>query len=91
MAVGTEWDRRMKAMIEALKKTSPATEPFELAPGSTVFDPVKFHESLLSDAAGGPRLPRSRTGAFQQDLERYLTIRGAKWDTQSVNPATGVA
>lgn len=77
MAASAEWNPRVKEMIGRLKLMGPAAEPFELVSGSRVIDPVKFHESLLGDAAGGPRIPRGRTGAFQKDLERYLTLREA--------------
>lgn len=91
MAVGIEWDSRMKAMVERLKKIDPAPEPFVLGPESTVTDPVKFHAALLGDALIGPRAPRAKTGAFQKDLERYLAIRGEPWDTKSVKSATAGA
>jgi hypothetical protein len=65
----------MKAMIERLKALGPAAAPFEISPGATVIDPVKFHTFMVWDAEEGPRAPRCRTGAFQQDLKRYLEIR----------------
>ena len=91
MAAGTEWNPRVKEMIRRLKQIGPAAEPFDLAPGSHVIDPVKFHESLLGDALAGPKIPRGRTGAFVQDLENYLAVRGEQWDTKSAKTATGGA
>lgn len=73
--MGIQWDGRVKAMIERLKKIEPASGPFVLGPEATVIDPVKFHAAILGDAEIGPKAPRSRTGAFQKDLERYLSIR----------------
>lgn len=90
MAAGAEWDPRVKEMIGRLKQIGPAAAPFDLAPGSHVIDPVKFHQSLLGDAVS-PRLPRGRTGAFVQDLENYLAVRGEQWDTKSAKTATGGA
>lgn len=91
MAAGAEWNPRVKEMIGRLKLIGPAEAPFDLAPGSRVIDPVKFHETLMGDALAGPRVPRGRTGAFQQDLEKYLIIRGEQWDTKSAKTATGGA
>jgi hypothetical protein len=91
VVVGIEWDSRMKAMIERLKKMEPASEPFRLGPEATVVDPAKFHAALQGDALIGPRAPRAKTGAFQVDLERYLAIRGEQWDTKSVKSATAGA
>jgi hypothetical protein len=88
VAAGIEWNPRVKEMIGRLKLIGPAEEPFDLAPGSRVIDPVKFHESMLGDALAGPKIPRGRTGAFQQDLENYLAVRGEQWDTKSAKSAT---
>ena len=66
----------MKAMVECLRKMIPPTESFEISPGATVIDPAKFHAAMLGDAALGTKAPRSRTKAFQQDLENYLRICG---------------
>jgi hypothetical protein len=88
VAAGTEWNPRVKEMIGRLKLIGPAEKPFDLAPGSRVIDPVKFHESLVGDALAGPRSPRGRTGSFVKDLENYLAVRGEQWDTKSAKPAT---
>jgi len=76
--VGAAWDNRVRAMIERLKSLQPMPGPFELEPGSTVIDPVKFHASLLGDAALETKGARWKTGAFTQHLERYLALRGEK-------------
>lgn len=90
MAAGAEWNPRVKEMIARLKQIGPASAPFDLSPGSRVIEPVKFHESLLGDAVS-PKLPRGRTGAFMQDLENYLAVRGEQWDTKSAKTAMGGA
>jgi len=74
------WDAKIRAMVERLKKLEPAPGSFELGPGVTVLDAVKFHHSLLREAESGSKGARSRTGAFQQDLERYMAYRGEKFD-----------
>lgn len=86
-----EWDASVKAMVTRLRAIQPAKEGFSLRPGCTVIDPVKYHERLLQEAEEGPKGPRSRMGAFQAELELYLKIRGERWDTKSVSPATGEA
>jgi hypothetical protein len=84
-----EWDASVKAMVARLRQIGPAKEGFELGPGQTVLDPVKYHERAIQDADAGPYGPRSRTGAFQSDLRAYLKVRGERWDTKSASPATG--
>lgn len=74
------WDAKVRAMVERLKKLAPAPGSFELGPGVTVIDAARFHQTLLSEAESGPKGARSRTGAFQQDLERYMAFRGEKFD-----------
>lgn len=71
-----EWTDAVKAMVVRLRAIGPAKEGFELGPGRTVIDPVKYHAAMIQDADGGPRGPRSITGAFQHELRLYLTVRG---------------
>jgi len=78
VAAGAEWNPLVKEMIGRLKQIGPAEGPFDLAPGSRVIDPVKFHESILGDVLAGPRGPRARIGSLQKDLENYLAVRTAK-------------
>lgn len=71
-----EWTDAVKAMVARLREIGPAKEGFSLDPARTVVDPVKYHEGMLQDADAGPKGPRSRTGAFQQELRMYLTVLG---------------
>lgn len=70
------WTDAVKAMVARMREIGPAKEGFELGPGRTVIDPVKYHAAMIGDANGGPDSPRSRTGAFQQELRLYLAVRG---------------
>lgn len=71
-----EWTDAVKTMVARLRQIGPAKEGFELGPGRTVIGPEKYHASMLQDADAGPKGPRSRTGAFQQELRLYLMARG---------------
>lgn len=85
------WDASVKDMVIRLREIGPAKEGFELGPGATVVDPVKYHSSMLGDADAGEKGARSQTGAFQNELRLYLKARGVEWDTKSAKPATGGA
>jgi hypothetical protein len=71
-----EWTDAVKSMVARLRQIGPAKEGFELGPGRTVINPEKYHVSMLMDADAGPKGPRSRIGAFQQELRLYLMARG---------------
>lgn len=71
-----EWTGAVKAMVARLRAIEPAKEGFELGPGRTVIDPIKFHKAMLMDADAGPRGTRSYLGGFQEDLRLYLVARG---------------
>lgn len=71
-----EWNAAVKSMVARLREVGPAKEGFELGPGRTVIDPVKYHSAMIQEADAGPKSPRSRTGAFQQELRLYLLAIG---------------
>jgi hypothetical protein len=71
-----EWTDAVKTMVARLRQIGPAKEGFELGPGRTVIDPVKYHAAMIQDADAGPKGARSNTGAFQHELRLYLTVRG---------------
>lgn len=70
-----KWDAEAEALIKRFRTLRPLGETFELRPGSTVIDPVKFHASLEGDIQAGPRGPRARTGAIFGDLRDYIRIQ----------------
>ena len=57
-----------------LSATNLPMDPFRLSQAVTVQDPSKFYESLRSDLALGPRGPRSRFGALENDLKLLRRI-----------------
>lgn len=86
-----EWDASVKAMVARLQEIGPAKEGFNLGPGITILDPVKYHERMLDEAGAGLKSARSRMGSFQSELRLYLKARGEQWDTKSAKSATGGA
>ena len=70
-----KWDAEAEALIKRFRTLKPLPESFELRPGSTVIDPVKFHASLEGDIQSGPRGPRARTGAILGDLRDYSRVQ----------------
>lgn len=62
--------------ISLVKASTPMKEQFRLSEWMMVVDPVKFHESLLSDFVLGPQGPRGRTGAIQGDVDLYIKALG---------------
>ena len=54
--------------------SQPPTEPFQLMPGVTILDPVRWWESLRDDVAAGPGTRRDRYGAVKNDLIRLYAL-----------------
>ncbi len=50
------------------------SEPFQLDQARFVSDPVLFLVRLYLDVQAGPRRPRARTGALQEDLRLLYTL-----------------
>ncbi len=76
-----QWGAFVSPMIARLKEIGPAKEGFELGPGRTVIDPVKYHAAMIFEAGMGPKSARSRTGVFQEELRLYLVARGEQLPT----------
>ena len=94
VSTGTEadWDAETAGIIEWFKATSPPSEPFELFPHVQVIHPGRWWQTLKADIAAGPRGPRARYGALQEDLKRLAEILdGPRPDTANVIPGPGSA
>ena len=68
------WDSETAELIRWFSGAEPPTKPFELSKGVTVANPAHFWEALRRDIAAGPRGPRARYGALQQDLRRLADL-----------------
>lgn len=80
------WGPEVEALVRRFRKLAPADKEFELRPGSTVTDPVKFHKSLEDEIKEGPRSPRDRTGALVAELRDYLAVREGRRSGTSEGP-----
>ncbi len=73
-ALAAEWDAEMLTLIRWFLGTHPPSAPFELSRGVTVLKPALWWTSLRRDLAAGPRGPRARYVALQQDLRRLAAL-----------------
>ncbi len=80
-ALSAEWDTEMLTLIRWFLDTHPPTEPFELSKGVTVIRPALWWTALRRDIAAGPRGPRARYGALQEDLRRLKGLPNYHLDT----------
>lgn len=68
------WDTEAATLIEWFLKTEPPGEPFEISKGIVIARPAVWWAALRQDIAAGPRGPRARYGALQQDLRRLASL-----------------
>lgn len=81
------WDPAVEALIAGFRKLAPAEKGFLLRDGAEVIDPVKFHQALELEIAGGPKGARARTGALRGDLEDYLKVLQGRSPEETKDPS----
>ena len=62
----------MDKLIRQFKEAKLPLAGYELHPGVTVRDPVKWREAMLKDIEEGPEGTRAKMGALRVDLETFL-------------------
>jgi hypothetical protein len=80
------WDAEADGLIKRFRALTPMSGEFELRSGVTVIDPVKFHQCLESEIAGGPGGARARTKALITDLKDYLAMKEGRSPSETKSP-----
>lgn len=75
---GAAWDGEDAYLIAWLATALPPSEPFTLSSGRYVSDPALWLARLQADAAKGPRGPRARTGALQDDVRAVYRLMNSE-------------
>lgn len=75
---GDTWDDEAAYLFDWLATALPASESFTLSSGRYVSDPALWLARLQADAAKGPRGPRARTGALQDDVRAVYRLMNSE-------------
>ena len=71
------WNTEMTELISWFETADLPKQPFQLNVCRRIANPAKFYTSLKINIESGPKGPRARTGAFQEDLKllhRLITV-----------------
>lgn len=72
-----EWDEALAALADFILLLTPCDlpeSPFPLAPGCTVVDGRKYLAKLKLDLKAGPKSPRARYGALQDEMRSLHSL-----------------
>jgi len=74
------WPEPMVCLVQWFLNATLPEEPFSPSGYEHILHPATYYESLRRDIEAGPKGPRSRYGALQDDLQRlkaYCEVRRA--------------
>ena len=72
------WNTEMTDILLWFETAVLPTKAFQLDPCRQIINPVKFYQALQMDVEAGPKGPRARTGALQEDLKLLHRLITAK-------------